>query len=376
MKKLSVIAVVVLIFAFSVSSFASETRVSTMGGVGFFFRDNSNISYFPGLVNTYSNLVITELRSYGESNYTIGALLPFNSLTIGAYLNDPLLYSFSGNYVEIDHGTTLLLGSKMGGSNLGLALTVAMDNYTDEYLSNDKIEEETESAHFFGLSAGLSNDQFDGGFHLHFPGSKYEMGDVERKWGGFSLLAIGRAFIPQSEQLELVPVGAFFLGSMKQEYDGTFSDSETKYNDLTISLGVGLNYQLDEKNLVVLGLEAFTYDKETEDVKDGTESTESEITLPGLYLGLESHVSSWFIARVGASQVCVIESESTKPDGGKETTTSARDSRFGFSLGFGIKFGSFLFDASFNEGMFFDGPYFLSGETNRLANRLSLSYVF
>lgn len=375
-KFFSIFLTVLLCALFSFSLFASETRVSTMGGVGFFVRDNSNIFYFPSTINAYSNQVITELRTYGSSNYTIGGHLPIGSATMGVYLNNPLLYEVSGQYVELNRGTTLLLGSKTGTMDFGFALTVALDSYTDEYVLGTKVEEETESAHYFGIGAGISNEKVDFGFRLDLPGGKWEEQNNEVKWGGYSVGVIGRTFMPQSDQLELVPVGAFFIGSSTTEEKISSQKEETKYGSMDIALGIGLNYHLNEKNLIVFGLEAFSYTKESEEDDAGNKLTDSEMTLPGIYLGLETQLNSWFIGRFGASQIYQTTTHTSDPKTGKETSDSYRDSLFGFSLGFGIKLGSFLLDASFNEGMLFDGPYVLSGKTNRLSNKVSLTYQF
>ena len=50
------------IFIFQSDVLATETRVGSMGGVGFYMRDNSNIFVFPGTFYSYANQVVGELR--------------------------------------------------------------------------------------------------------------------------------------------------------------------------------------------------------------------------------------------------------------------------------------------------------------------------
>ena len=51
-------------------------------------------------------------------------------------------------------------------------------------------------------------------------------------------------------------------------------------------------------------------------------------------------------------------------------------STFKVDLGLGMEFGNFLLDFAVNEGIIFDGPNILSGATNNLSSRLSITYNF
>lgn len=98
--------------------------------------------------------------------------------------------------------------------------------------------------------------------------------------------------------------------------------------------------------------------------------------MPGLYMGLESRINNWLTGRVGAAQVFQTLKTKTKPFGGTETEDSDYNSNYELYFGIGVNFANFTLDAAINEGLFFDGPNFISGTTNAIANRLSLTYKF
>jgi hypothetical protein len=100
------------------------------------------------------------------------------------------------------------------------------------------------------------------------------------------------------------------------------------------------------------------------------------MTLPGVYLGVESKINDWLIGRLGASQVYQSLTETEKPYNEKETETTSYMTQFKMTFGLGITFGSFVLDASINEGLLFDGPNFISGSNEIIAHRLSITYNF
>jgi hypothetical protein len=126
----------------------------------------------------------------------------------------------------------------------------------------------------------------------------------------------------------------------------------------------------------VVGLEAIGYAKDGSEMKNNFESSSTTMTLPGIYLGLESKISKWLTGRLGAAQVFQSLTETTKLEGEDEEETTSYATEFKMTFGLGITFGNFVLDASFNEGLLFDGPNFISGSTEPIANRLSITYNF
>lgn len=369
----------ILYMVFPTDTIATETRMGSMGGVGFYTRDNSNIFVFPGTFLSYTNQVVAEMRVKNTDEfYSIGAHIPIGSdAVIGAYLNRPLSFNIPfgvvGN-VQLDRATDLFYGTKLANYDLGLNLTVGLDNYTEK----DTIAELTESARYFALSAGLSNDQMDLGISFNMPSASFELDSLKNEWSGFGVGLNARYFLKQSDALEISPLAVVYYSSTSREIDpgGSADKAVTDYSQLNLAAGIGINYELNEKNLLVIGIEGIGLSTTTTEVKEGPETTNSIMTLPGIYLGVESKINGWLIGRMGASQVYQSITETYKPYNEKETETTSYMTQFKMTFGLGITFGSFVLDASINEGLLFDGPNFISGSEEVIANRLSITYNF
>jgi hypothetical protein len=371
---ITVVLISVFVFASGVNLFATETRVSSMGGVGFFMKDNSNIFYYPGTINQYSGQVIGELRfKENASSYTIGVNYPINDNSVfGMYLNRPMAIGVPYGVVQevvLDHTTDFYYGMKSATFDLGFRLSAALDSYKDR----DTVTKE--SAHYFAFGAGLSSEKTDIGLLAEMPGVNHkEPGNYEDKWSGFNFGAGARTFL--GENTKIVPVVNFLMGSSKAEYDSTSANNDVEYTNMDLGLGVGLNHPINEDNLLILGLELFGMSSRKSEIDSSTTTTTVTTTMPGLYMGLESRINSWLTGRVGAAQVFQTVKTKTKPFGGTEVENSGYNSNYDLYFGVGINFSNFTLDAAINEGLFFDGPNFISGTTNAIANRLSLTYKF
>ena len=356
---------------------ATETRVGSMGGVGFYLRDNSNIFVFPGTFLDYQNQVVGEFRVKNDDQfYSIGAHIPVSSSTaVGAYLNSPLNLIVPGGVidnVELNRASDIFYGTKMDNFNLGINLRIGMDKYTSD------ADSLTESARYIAVGAGISNKKMDLGLLLEFPGASLEEGSLERNYSGFGIGFNGRFWLEKKGKFQLLPLVYGYYGTSSREIKpgGGGTTQETDYGNLQLAGGLGINYELNDDNLIVLGLEAIGYSNYSTDVKDAGESSISTMTLPGIYLGIESKVVDWCIARLGAAQVFQSTTFTSKPDGGDETETTSYETQFKMTFGLGIMFGNFLLDAAINEGLLFDGPNFISGTQEPIASRLSITYSF
>ena len=371
-----------LIFIFQIDAIATETRVGSMGGVGFYIRDNSNIYVFPGTFYTYSNQVIGELRvKEADYFYSVGAHLPVSSnAQIGVYLNSPLFWSIPGGVVEdvtLDRTTDIFFGTRLSNFDLGLALRVAMDKDEDQI---DPDTKSTESAQYFEIAGGISNEMMDLGLMFGLPSASYELDDFKTSWGGFGASFNGRFWLKQKGLLfQFLPLIVANYASTSSEFDMGIpgvDKIEVDYGFLELSAGLGINYQINQDNLIVLGLEAIGYRQESEKVKDGDEGTRTSMVLPGIYMGIESQISSWLIGRLGAAQTYTSITDTYKPDVGDEEEETNFEKEFKMTFGVGIEFGNFLLDAAINEGLLFAGPNIISGTFQDFAYRLSITYNF
>ncbi len=375
---MKLLLVFLLVFSLSNRAYATETRVASMGGIGYFIQDNTNIFYFPGTLAQYSNQLNIEARQrLNVSTYTAGVHLPFNSMVFAVYLNRPVnvipAANLAGLNVRMDNTTDFLGAFRVGKMGLGVRLSLGMDSYKDENVDPTL----TENATYIGLGFGLSYDIFDMGADIDIPLASAKAGDDKMGYAGFGFGFNGRANFQASKELQIVPVALLYLapaGYTVENAAGTQTDES--YLSFRFGLAVGLNYSINENNLLTMAIEALGYNRSSWDEKDVETGSESTFTFPGIYLGVESKIKPWLIGRLGAAQVFQSISETTKPDGGDEATVSTRDSQYDVTFGLGIVLGNFVFDLAINEGLLFDGPNFISGSNESVSNRLSVSYSF
>ena len=377
-KKFLVAALILIgLAAFFSNAFATETRLGSMGGVGFFTHDNTNIFLFPGAICKYSGQVVGELRIKNDRNsYTVGVDYPYKDQAFGLYLNRPINLSIPTgivNEVDLNQTTDLFYGMKMTNWDFGIKLSIGLDSYNlKDTIST--VPDYKESAHYFALTAGLSNEKTDLSVMIEMPYAKAEQDSFSQKWSGFGVGVNARTFMGEGKT-KLVPTGTFYYRSTSAK--STPGSGKIDYPLFTVGLGIGLNHQINDDNLLVGGLEVLGYSQAKEKIKGGTERTHTWMVMPALYMGVESNIKPWLTGRVGAAEVFQTLTDKFKPDStSKETESKFREIQYKIVFGLGLHFGSFDLDAMANEGLFFDGPNFISGSTNPWASRLSLTYNF
>ena len=378
-KKLLIMALVLVsLVAFFSNVFATETRVGSMGGIGFYTHDNSNIFFFPGSIYRYSGQVVGEFRINGVKNsYTVGVNYPAkDKLVIGGYLNRPLVVGIPPGVVDqvnLDHTTDLFLGMPLANYDFGLRLSVDLDSHKADTTIVTQIEHK-QSAYFISLGAGLSNENTDLAVNFELPHAKNELDTLVNTWSGFGFGVNARMF--HGDKTKLVPLGVFSYRKTNEKFEpGT---AKTDFTDMNLGLGLGLNHNINEDNLLIMAVELFGYSSSKAKVNNGNETTNSMTTLPGLYMGIESKIKTWLTGRIGVAQVFQSTTLKVKPPSpGTETKTTNRSAPYNVTFGLGLHFGDFQIDGGINEGIFFNGPNFISGNvTNPMATRLSATYQF
>jgi len=366
--------VVLMLFLFS-SLYASETRVATMGGGGIFVKDQSTVFLFPGTIHQYPDLVVAEMRARNaDAIYSIGMHMDYGNMTSALYINQPInslaLATGQGDVLTgatapINNAFVYMLGMELAGFDAGFGFIGASTSF-----ENNADPKGEETASYMGILAGISNDVMDLGLLLELPSveSKNVGGDSE--YGGFALQANGRYNLMKRNGFNIFPVASVLFGS-------TETKDVAEYSLFGIALGVGVEKQINEDNLFIVGLEASRVSLGTNFLGGADfEATQIISTLPGIYVGIESRIASWLIGRVGATQVnqqVTVESDPEAP--GDNTTTS---SQFTIALGLGMEFGNFLIDFNMNEATLFDGIYIFDGVGGgtQFATTVSITYNF
>ncbi len=377
----SFLAVIMVILLLSSDLSATETRVATMGGVGMYTRDNSNIFFFPGTINYYADQAVAELRAKNSDyDYTIGGQFkPNDRHVFGLYLNRPLQLNIPEDIAEevmLDRTIDFFFGVPIEDNKIGLHLAMGFDGYKDDGDPDVDTDDIDETASYFGLSAGLSNEKIDVGVSLELPNLDSEVGDEKNEFSGTTFGVNFRAFL--GDEVEFVPLGIFSYTSSSHDFK---SDTDPDLNTsrdidrLTLGLGIGFNYRINRRNLLVLGIEALGMSQVKEKLEAG-DFTYTELTYPGVYFGVETQIAKWLTGRFGAAQIYQLNKEKIEPDDAADTESSSRSSSFNATFGLGFKFGDLELDIAFNEGLIFDGPEFISGSDEVLTDKISLTYKF
>lgn len=388
-----IIFLLLLLFAMQISQInASETRMFSMGQVGLFTMDNTNVTPFPGTIMIYGNEVVTELRVKDfEPRFSAEVRIPVNSYMVGFNFNRPIFitpsipgFNVGTGIVQLTNTSDLYFGTELMGGNVGVRVSLGRDGYNQDSTSvfDPQLDE---SARYMEFAAGFSSDNYDVGLSFELPSIKSEtvMGGqtLKDEWSGTGINLIGRYFYELNEKMQAVPVATFRTSSTSQETDIAAGQPQLKtdYSSLYLNFGMGLQYQLNEDNLIIVAVDPFGYLKnEAEQTLNAvsTTITSTTTTFPRLYMGVEAKIKNGIVGRVGAFRDYQTQTIETKPAQGDATETSFQTSRYNVSFGLGIKVGKFLVDLDINDGMFFQGPNFISGQLRDLANQVSISYVF
>lgn len=360
------------------SGFATETRVASMGNSGLFIHDNSNVIPFPGSLYLYGNQIVTEYRTKGDANtFTAAVHFPFGDRAFGGVrLNRTIFLPVPQNFttsLELNRVNDLVLGFKAGENNLGIRASFALQDNNAPV--DTVIQAVDEKAQYFELAAGLSGTFYDIGAYFDLPKMESTYGAINQKWDGFGYGFSARYFLGQPDAIMYVPVGIWNALSA----DLTESAGTSKTNYLEVRFGLGVHYQVNKANLVILGIEPYGFVENKFETSAAIEK--QRITnFPAFYLGGETHAKNWLILRVGATHRTQENKVTSEPKNGTKTEVSTRDSQFILSVGTGFQIGKFLLDLDINNDFLFEGPDFISGhgagQLEDFFNRISITYTF
>ena len=357
---------------------ASETRVASMGKTGLFMVDNSNITIFPASIYRHSNLIYAELRDKNDQNsFSAGIHLPFgNQSIIGINLNRDLRFQkpeILGSSILLNQTNDLLIGYQMGENSLGVRLSYA--NEQNEFTGSDGVFI-NEMGSYFEFAGGVSNNRYDFGAYFSLPLIESEIAGDIRKWDGIGFGVSGRFFLGEKSGIQYVPLVVINQQSTILEENGV----EATDDFLSFRMALGFRYSIDDKNLIVLGLEPFSIEKREVDSPQFGKTTHTIMNIPAIYLGGETRPKTWLLLRLGATQIIQSIENKFIPVEGETTKIKTRRSDFKFSVGVGFELGRFLLDLDINDHFLFEGPDFIGGQGNTeasdLVKKLSITYKF
>ncbi len=159
------------------------------------------------------------------------------------------------------------------------------------------------------------------------------------------------------------------------DFENQSNVTETDGSFWQIWTGAGLNYQLDDADLLVLGLSLRRSRLSTENEGGTARSRTTQNDLPFVFGGVESELFSWLKLRLGFQKALRRNSQSNEFDTGKQETIRT-EAPYAFTAGLGFSFKRWRLDLSWDPDFLKRGPYFVSGEQGNLFNLISACYLF
>ncbi len=390
-------------------AFATTSRVAALAGASNYLNDDSDIFRWYGTLPSYSKMVMAEVgqsfssidgnvtsdfqalgftHNWGEDHWlgTWAVFLFMNSVEDGSFtLFNPLgTPGIGANYV----GSTLGLavpstkfavawGKDLSSLSIGL-------NFTRSDVSTKFPGGATNDLAFTTLGGGVRWDMNestygDAAVTLGFAG-----GDT---LGGFdknmAFNIEGRLFWEFIDNATLVP----YFGYNQAEFsiDAAPAPNGDKWNEITF--GASLNFDVNTNNLLIFAADFQSLDWQFSKA-DGDETELSTTILPKFYCALESDVTSWFTARIGATKTMAKFTAKNAAGDEVEFTNSELLGLVGLDtlddftwhLGGGFHVGEWDIDAVFSHELPFRLGYWLTGfgvgDPDPVVSRVSATYRF
>ncbi len=420
MKKLLTLTFIV-VMVMSLSAFATNTRVLTLGENNNILIDDANIWLYPSRILNYPNLGIAEIGytdmgldgigapllpntnfdrvgqfgihwKFGEKNpwvlgtyfYNddrenfggdfVGTLLPFRTQLYGRYMYDWFDFPSTPTYNEGNKRFTVFVGHELGGYNWGLKLNAVHSSNTYTSVEGYPDSTSTESIWEYDITLGLTNKagSWDVAASLYLLGWKdqnqYGYDDWKPK-GNYVFNLKGRYFKKMNPTVTFVPNVSLTMGKAEGEYYGygPTLDYSDKLNVFSLSGGVGMHYTPVQKVLAVMDFGiAYTSAKDTYTPAEGVVEVDKAnyFTLPYWRMGLEADVFNWLDLRLGATSYWQrLKEETTEP------VANASYDKFNYPdnrtyLGFGLNFNRLHIDTYTDPQLFLHGFNFISGQND------------
>lgn len=407
-SRIALASVLVLMLGAVVAN-ATTSRVRSLANVGDYISDDSAVNRWYSTLVSFANQVNAELGDWTSTDLTDSRGLGWNLAcgedgkwgTYRVSLNEASLSHlgfWAGNPFYQDHAPSLspaepfteayaetpinrwdVAGAWEIGETiaLGVSITESKWSYSSEPVGIDTTSDNSWLT--FGAGATWTNNEnmvLDVLFNFGNAGGETVIGagatGSTLEWDSGSAFEIGaRMFYDWKDNVTLVPV----VDYIKSEYSMTRTVTPATplpppngQESTDIMLGLGLNMDVNQDNMLVFALEWFNRSVEYAN-KDTVSTTQTKVTvnsLPTIRLALESHITSWLTTRIGAAKY--IGSVTIEDNGGRETEASpgqpydaVEPDGFDWFLGCGFNVAEWTVDLELAEETPFGLGYWLTG---------------
>lgn len=358
-SRIALASFLVLMVGASVAS-ATTARVRSLANTGDYISDDSAVNRWYSTLPSFGNQVNAEMGTWDGATLadtrglgwihacgdngkwgTYRISLNENALDHpGFWLGNP----FYQNHMPGSAGGVLgggaptfsdtpvnkwdLAGGWELGENIALGLSVTQSKWNAE----DTAVDAKASSSFTTVGAGFSwtnNDKmvFDASATFGSAGGEQTIGTDKTEWDSSTAFDIAaRLFYDWKDNVTVVPVAEYTHSdySLKHTVGGADAAFAVPNGDKSTDflLGVGLNMDVNQDNMIVFALEYMHQQFEASN-PDTAAAAIDQITakyMPTVRLALETQVTSWLTTRIGAAKYLV--TTETKLVGGDKTKTT------------------------------------------------------
>lgn len=226
-----------------------------------------------------------------------------------------------------------------------------------------------------GYGSGVRGEEMrlDLSGSLLFDSAKIVGGGSDVSTGAaFSLSALGRAFLPIDDTLEIGILGAANVATLGLVNDPSNEEADRMNVGLIGGIGPALNF--DGASVAAYGTLGLQYigDEPNSEVDDDETGTIG-IVVPGVNVAVEAPIRDWFYVRTGANYTW--QTSKTSDSSGDNSVASASGS-YGWNAGLGVKFKNLTLDGAISHGFVTGGPNFIGGTAPGFMSIVTLTYDF
>jgi hypothetical protein len=408
-SKIALASVLVLTLG-AMAANATTSRVRSLANVGDYISDDSAVNRWYSTLVSFANQVNAEVGDWTSTDLTDSRGLGWNLAcgedgkwgTYRVSLNEASLSHlgfWAGNPFYQDHspqnnlpfappgiaapyGDTPINRWDIAGAwevgetfALGASITESKWYYNEQAGAYSETDASWMTIGLGGTWTNNENMVVDVLFNFGNAGGKQTIGSgatgTTLEWDSKSAFEFGaRMFYDWKDNVTLVPVFDYISSEYSQTFTATPPAPLAVPNgqQLTdIMLGIGLNMDVNQDNMLVFALEWFDRSAEyaNKDTVSTTVTKASLTNLPTFRLALESHITSWLTTRIGAAKY--IGSLTFEENGGQEEKGSSGNPlglnppSFDWFLGCGFNFAEWTVDLELAEETPFGLGYWLTG---------------
>ena len=388
-------------------AFATTARVRSLGNTGDYISDDSAVNRWYSTLGSFANQVNAELGQYsgpGSLTDTRGLgwtqavgddgswgtyriSLNENALDHpGFWIGNPFYQDHSpsddgqlgdptgGAYDDTPMNKWDLAGAWDLGENAALGVSITQSKWSFEDTATDEKDDNS----WITLGAGFSwtnadNLVIDAALNFGSAGGSYDDGaGLTAEWDSKTAFdVLGRLFYDWKDDVTLVPVVEF----TQSEYSLSVSPAPLlppngdKLTDFLV--GVGLNMDVNEDNMLVFALEFMNrkYEYANPDTVGALNASTTWSYTPTVRLALESDITTWFTTRIAAVKYLGhVEEETNGGDKYKYTPGTpgvllgvTPPSGFEWFLGCGFTVAEWTIDLELNHEVPFATGFWLTG---------------